>query len=72
MQNTDWAQSDKNLSNVIKSNEAQIQDHLGRLVGSTIEETLNDLLDAEADQLCNAKRYERSDSQAKSSLGRNK
>ena len=48
MQNTESAQSDKNLSNVIKINEAQIQDHLGRLVRSTVEETLNDLLDAEA------------------------
>jgi transposase-like protein len=59
MQNTDSAQSDKNLSNVIKINEAQIQDHLGEMVRSTVEETLNAMLDAEADQLCNAKRYER-------------
>jgi len=42
----------KNLSNVIKINE----DHLGTMVRSTVEETLNDMLDAEADQLCNAKR----------------
>ena len=69
MQNTDSAQSDKNLSNVIKINEAQIQDHLGRLVRSTVEETLNDLLDAEADQLCNAKRYERSDSRTNGRAG---
>jgi len=61
MQNTDSAQSDKNLSNVIKINEAQIQDHLGEMVRSTVEETLNAMLDAEADQLCGAGRYERSD-----------
>ena len=61
MQNTDSAQSDKNLSNVIKINEAQIQDHLGEMVRSTVEETLNAMLDAEADQLCGAKRYERND-----------
>ena len=61
MQNPDSAQSDKNLSNVIKINEAQIQDHLGEMVRSTVEETLNAMLDAEADQLCGAKRYERSD-----------
>ena len=59
MQNTASAQWDKNLSNVIKINEAQIQDHLGEMVRSTVEETLNAMLDAEADQLCNAKRYER-------------
>jgi len=28
------------------------------MVRSTMEQTLNDLLDAEADRLCNAKRYE--------------
>jgi len=60
MQNSDSAQSDKDLSNVIKINEAQIQDHLGEMVRSTVEETLNAMLDAEADQLCGAKRYERS------------
>ena len=51
----------KNLNNVIKINEAQIQDHLGEMVRSTVEQTLNAMLDAEADQLCNAKRYEHSE-----------
>ena len=60
MQNSNSAQSEKDLRNVIKINEAQIQDHLGDMVRSTVEETLNAMLDAEADQLCNAKKYERS------------
>jgi transposase-like protein len=60
MQNSDSAKTDKNLSNVIKINEAEIQNHLGEMVRRTVEETLNDMLDAEADHLCNAKRYERS------------
>lgn len=51
--------SDKHLSKVIKIDETQIQNHLDKMVRSTVEETLNGLLDAEADQLCNAKRYER-------------
>jgi putative transposase len=51
----------KNLSNIIKINEDQFKDHLGKMVRSTVEETLNDMLDMEADQLCNAKRYERTD-----------
>ena len=38
------------------------KDHLGEVVPGTVEETLNGLLDAEADRLCNAKRYERTDS----------
>jgi len=48
----------KSLSKVIKIDEARIQSHLDQMVRSTVEKTLNDLLDAEADQLCNAKRYE--------------
>jgi putative transposase len=60
MQNSESANADKNLSHVIKIDEAQIRSHLGEMVRSTVEETLNDMLDAEADRLCNAKRYERS------------
>lgn len=48
----------ESLSKVIKIDEARIQSHLDQIVRSTVEETLNDLLDAEADRLCNAKRYE--------------
>ncbi len=50
-----------NLSNVIQIDDDRIQDHLGRVVRSTVEETLNALLDAEADALAGAGRYERSD-----------
>ena len=49
----------KNMGKVIQINEDQIRDHLGELVRGSVEETLNQLLDAEADQLCNASRYER-------------
>ena len=69
MQNNDSAKADKNLSNVIKINEAEIQSHLGHMVRSTVEETLNDMLDAEADRLCNAKRYERSQVRADGRAG---
>jgi len=44
---------------VIQINEEAIRDHLGKLVRSTVEETLNGLLDAEADRLCNAEKYQR-------------
>jgi putative transposase len=53
-------ESEKNLNNVIKIDPGQIQNHLDQMVRGTIEETLNSLLDAEADQLCNADRYQRS------------
>ena len=40
MQTSDSTQSDKDLRNVIKINEAQIQVHLGQMVRSTVEEVL--------------------------------
>jgi transposase-like protein len=45
---------------VIQINEEAIRDHLGKLVRSTVEETLNGMLDAEANRLCNAEKYQRS------------
>lgn len=62
-------ESAKNLSNVIEINETQIQDHLGEMVRSTVEETLNAMLDAEADQLCSARRYERSNQRTNGRAG---
>ena len=52
--------SKKSLGNVVQIDERRIQDHLGELVRGTVEETLNGMLDAEADALCGAQRYERS------------
>jgi putative transposase len=49
------------LGNVIRIDEERIQDHLGRIVRGTVEDTLNSLLDAEADRLCRATRYERTE-----------
>jgi putative transposase len=47
------------LDKVIRIDEAQVQAHLSEMVRSSVEETLNALLDAEADRLCQAKRYKR-------------
>jgi putative transposase len=49
------------LNNVITIDDERIKSHLDRVVRGTVEETLNALLDAEADRLCNAQRYERSE-----------
>jgi transposase-like protein len=49
------------LTNVIQIDEAQVRGHLTELVRGSVEETLNGLLDAEADQLVGAKRYERNE-----------
>jgi transposase-like protein len=45
---------------VIQVDEAQVRAHVDEVIRSSVEATLNGLLDAEADQLCRAKRYERS------------
>jgi transposase-like protein len=50
----------RTLNKVVQIDDRRIQDHLGELVRGTVEETLNAMLDAEADQLCGAQRYERS------------
>ena len=47
------------IPNVIRVDESQVRSHLEQVVRSTVEETLNGLLDAEADELCGASRYER-------------
>ena len=51
---------EKPMGQVIQIDEARIRDHLGEMVRGTVEETLNAMLDAEADRLCGAGRYERS------------
>ena len=61
MQKSTSTEAAKDLTNVIKINEDQFKKHLGEMVRSTVEETLNDMLDTEADQLCNAQRYERTE-----------
>jgi putative transposase len=50
----------KKLGKVISIDEGQIKSHLGEIVRDTVEETLNGLLDAEADRICQAGKYERS------------
>jgi transposase-like protein len=46
---------------VVQIDEGRIQAHLDEVVRATVEETLNGLLDAEADRLCGAHKYERTE-----------
>jgi len=48
------------FSEVIKIDEGKVRQHVEEVVRQSVEETLNALLEAEADELCGAKRYERS------------
>ena len=56
---TDQASNGK-FSGAIKIGEEKIRSHVVEVVRESVEETLSGLLQAEADQLCGAQRYERS------------
>ncbi|KAA5602338.1 IS256 family transposase [Roseospira marina] len=57
------------MGQVIQIDEGRIRDHLGEMVRGTVEEALNAMLDAEADRLCGAARYERSESRRDTRAG---
>jgi transposase-like protein len=57
------------MGQVIQIDEARIKDHLGEMVRGTVEEALNAMLDAEADRLCGAARYERSEARRDTRAG---
>jgi putative transposase len=52
--------SGENFEGMIRLEEGKIRSHVDQVVRETVEETLNGLLQAEADELCGAKRYTRS------------
>jgi putative transposase len=54
---------------IIQFNEEVVKDHLGEMVRSTVEETLNQMLEAEADRLCNAEKYERTEARQDTRAG---
>jgi transposase-like protein len=53
--------SDSSQGRIISIDEGLVKSQLSTVVRETVEETLNKMLDAEADELCGAKRYERSE-----------
>jgi putative transposase len=59
----------KELGRVVHIDEGKIRGHLDEMVRGTVEQTLNDLLDAEADRLCNAPKYARSPDRVDSRAG---
>jgi transposase-like protein len=58
-----------NQDKIIQLNEAAVRNHLGQIVRNTVEQTLNDMLDAEADRLCNAEKYQRNDARTDTRAG---
>ena len=59
----------KDLRGTIQVDEGQLQDHMDEVVRTSVEETVNAMLEAEADQLCRAQRYERSPERADTRAG---
>jgi len=57
--NVEHAAKEASFQDVIRIDEEQVRSHVDQVVRRTVEETLNGLLDAEADELCGAGRYER-------------
>jgi hypothetical protein len=62
-------QGEVKLSQAIQIDKGKIQEHLGEVVRGTAEETLNAMLDAEADRLCRAGRYERAEARKDTRVG---
>jgi len=60
MDNVAGLASGANFEGVIKIEEEKIRSHVDQVVRKTVEQTLNGLLEAEANELCGAKRYARS------------
>jgi putative transposase len=54
---------------IIQFNESAIQGHLSEMVRASVEETLNQMLDVEADRLCNADKYQRSEARQDTRAG---
>ena len=48
------------VKKILKVNEEEVRNYLDKQVRDSVETTLNTMLDAEADALCGAKKYERS------------
>lgn len=54
---------------IIRIEQEQLNKHLDKVVRGTVERTLNELLDAEADRLCGAGRYERTEARKDTRAG---
>jgi hypothetical protein len=57
------------LCGAIEVREDRVRAHLSEVVRETVEETLNAMLEADADRLCRAGRYERSVERASTRAG---
>jgi Transposase, Mutator family len=61
--------STKELSQVIRIDDERVQNYLRNAVRGSVEETLNAMLEAEAEHLCNVGRYERTEARRDTRAG---
>ena len=54
---------------IIQINEEEVKGHIGEIVRGTVQETLNAMLEEEAERLCNAKKYERTEARKDTRAG---
>lgn len=54
---------------LIQIDESRVRDHLAEIVRGSVEETPNAMLQKEADELCQARRYERSQGRVSTRAG---
>ena len=59
----------KKEAQVIRIDEGELKKHVSEIVRESVEDTLNGLLEAEADNLCHAGRYERNSQRASTRAG---
>lgn len=64
-----YPRTGKKKVTVIEVDERQLRAHVPEVVRQSVGETLNGLLDAEADALCKARRYERNSARASTRAG---
>ena len=57
------------MADIIQLNQEEIKSQLGDLVKQTVEDTLNTMLDAEADEITQAHKYERTEKRADTRAG---
>jgi putative transposase len=57
------------MGKIIEVSEQFVKDQIGELVRGSVEETLNELLDKEADRLCEAQRYKHTEARKDTRAG---
>ncbi len=57
------------MADIIHLNEEEVKSQLGEMVRQSVEDTLNAMLDAEADEITQAHKYERTDQRADTRAG---